>query len=283
LEYKCKRGYTIDGSKQGQTSWAQMCQADGTHTGGYQCVPVLYSVHGGMKNAVNNAPISHGKATLKYLDDSGNPISGELKDEGNGVGIFHLEGVKQGKVLVKYSAPGYIDGEQKLDIENNVQAGTVADLAMSPVMSKDSWRAILSWGKKPRDMDTHLYWANNPGCHVYYARRRVNCGDGIIGILDVDDVSSYGPETLTFKNVGKDYNSKINSMGPEMAPIVTYKIHNYSRRPTMASRDDIVVKLYNGERMVQEFKIGQDGTTSGNFWTVFSLNAYTGEVIPDPR
>lgn len=274
IEYKCKDGHTVDGSAQGQTSWAVTCQASGEFTSSFECLPITYAVMGRMKNAVNNAPIPGGKAVLTYEDKDG-----QVESDGNSIGMFNLAAVNQGKAKIKYTATGYIDGEVKLDVQSNIQAGTVADVAMSPKMSKDSWRAVLAWGKKPYDMDTHLYWKNRPGCHVYYARKRVNCPDGVKGILDVDDTRSFGPETLTFKNVGKDYNPKVRAAGPDRAPILQYKIKNYSRRPLLKTLSDATVKLYNGERMVKEFKIGRDGTLTKYWWTVFELNGYTGELI----
>merc|ERR1719160_122208 len=134
---------------------------------------------------------------------------------------------------------------------------------MSPVLSGDAWRAVLSWGKEPRDLDTHLYWKNRRSCHVFWARRRVDCPDAVKGILDVDDTGSYGPETLTFKNVGKRYNARLRSLGARRAPILQYRIKNYSRRPDLKTRDDVSVKLYNGDKLVKEFKLGRDGEIKG--------------------
>jgi hypothetical protein len=278
MEYKCKSGFTVDGSAQGATSWSVTCLANGEFSESYECLPIVFTVLGRMKNAVNNRPVPGGKAVLTYKDSDG-----QVESPGNSIGEFNLAGVKQGKAIIKYSATGYINAELKLDVQNNIQSGTIADIAMSPKMPKDSWRAVLSWGKKPRDLDTHLYWKTRRSCHVYYARRRVDCPDGVKGILDVDDVSSFGPETLTFKNVGKEYNPKIASMGESKAPILQYRIKNYSRRPNFSTRDDVVVKLYNGERMVKEYKIGRDGVVDGRWWNVFELNAYTGQVIDVTR
>lgn len=47
-------------------------------------------------------------------------------------------------------------------------------------------RATLTWGAQP-DIDLHAYEPD--GSHVYYASRQ-----GTYGFLDVDDITSYGPE-----------------------------------------------------------------------------------------
>lgn len=269
-EYKCKSGHTIDGSPQGQTSWVVTCQANGEFSLGFECMPVLFQVLGKMKDATNNAPVPGGKATLTYVEGPG-----EIESAGNSIGEFNLQGVKQGKIKIKYTAPGYIDAEVKLNVQNNIQSGTAADVAMSPILPPDGWRAVLAWGSKPRDLDTHLRWSTNRGCKVAYYRRRMDCSDGIKATLDVDDVNGYGPETLTFKNVGHQYNSRLSA---DRAPILAYKIHNYSRRPTLDSLSDATVTLYHGDTVFKEYKIGRDGVVDGRWWYVFELNGYTEEV-----
>jgi len=269
-EYKCEDGFSIDGSPQGQTSWVVTCQANGQFSLNYECMPILFQVLGQMKNAVNNRPVPGGKAVLTFKEGPG-----EIEAPGNSIGQFNLQGVKQGKVKIKYTAPGFIDGEVKLDVQHNIQSGTAADIAMSPRMPPDGWRAILAWGSKPRDMDTHVRWSNQGGCKVAYYRRRMYCGDGIKATLDVDDVNGYGPETVTFQNVGKEYNSKLKENNQ---PILTYKIHNYSRRPSLSATDGVTVKLYHGDTLYKEYKMGTDGHVDGVWWCVFKLNAYTGDV-----
>lgn len=72
--------------------------------------------------------------------------------------------------------------------------------AVSPVMTHlDGMRVVLSWGKNPADLDSHLMF---PGGHIYFERK-----DGQDANLDVDDVDSFGPETITItkKHFGESY------------------------------------------------------------------------------
>lgn len=52
----------------------------------------------------------------------------------------------------------------------------------------------LTWGKNPSDLDSHLFAPN--GEHVYYSSKGHLLEDPFAN-LDVDDVSSYGPEVVT--------------------------------------------------------------------------------------
>ena len=62
--------------------------------------------------------------------------------------------------------------------------------ALSPVLKDlDSMRIVLNWGKNPLDLDSHLSYKNQ---HIYWDNKQ-----GLAANLDVDDVDSYGPETVT--------------------------------------------------------------------------------------
>ena len=52
----------------------------------------------------------------------------------------------------------------------------------------------LTWGEFPRDLDSHIVTPN--GTHVYYAARGNLTAAPFAG-LDVDDVTSFGPEVIT--------------------------------------------------------------------------------------
>ena len=52
----------------------------------------------------------------------------------------------------------------------------------------------LTWGEFPRDLDSHIVTPS--GTHVYYAARGSLTAAPFVG-LDVDDVTSFGPEVIT--------------------------------------------------------------------------------------
>jgi uncharacterized protein YfaP (DUF2135 family) len=126
--------------------------------------------------------------------------------------------------------------------------------AISPVMQNlDGLRVVLSWGATPSDLDSHISY---PGNHVYF-----NAKTGDDADLDVDDVDSYGPETITLqkKRFGETY---------------VYAVHDFvnSSNPSSdaLSNSQAKVFVYVGQSLVRTYYVptGQ----RGNLWTVFRLN-----------
>ena len=124
--------------------------------------------------------------------------------------------------------------------------------AISPVMiNLDGMRIVLNWGAQPLDLDSHLVY---PGSHVYFKAMT-----GTDALLDVDDISSYGPETITIarKHAGVRY---------------VYAVHDYSDRdnPTTAlSQSGAIVFVYIGKTLIKTYYIPKNSI--GNLWTVFAV------------
>jgi tetratricopeptide (TPR) repeat protein len=126
--------------------------------------------------------------------------------------------------------------------------------ALSPVMKNlDGMRIVLSWGKYPEDLDSHLIFSNN---HIYFEKK-----DGNNANLDVDDTDSYGPETITIKKkqFGTNY---------------IYAVHDYTNRERnnqQLSSSGAKVFVYVGQSLVRTYYVPKN--TKGNVWKVFSLNS----------
>lgn len=131
--------------------------------------------------------------------------------------------------------------------------------AISPVMtSLDSLRIVLNWGAEPRDLDSHLVYPNN---HIYFSNMT-----GTDGLLDVDDTTSYGPETITIKrrHEGERY---------------VYAVHNYSDggnpNSDRLSSSKAKVFVYVGQTLIRTYYVPQNKI--GNLWTVFAITE-AGEI-----
>jgi len=128
--------------------------------------------------------------------------------------------------------------------------------AISPTMQNlDGMRIVLSWGSTPSDLDAHLAYGSN---HIFWKRKKGNNAN-----LDVDDVDSYGPETITIdqRNNGQEY---------------VFAVHDFSDRhdagTTNLSKSQAKVFVYIGESLVRTYYISPNGQ-QGNLWTVFKINA----------
>jgi len=131
--------------------------------------------------------------------------------------------------------------------------------AVSPVMENlDGMRIVLNWGASPLDLDSHIFYPNN---HIYFSQK-----NGTDGKLDVDDTTSYGPETITLdrKHDGESY---------------IYAVHDYSnissRNSKKMSNSGAKIFVYVGQTLIKTYYVPTN--LVGNFWTVFEI-AKGGEI-----
>lgn len=126
--------------------------------------------------------------------------------------------------------------------------------AISPNMADlDGLRVVLNWGEAPADLDAHVVYEKS---HVFFSQKR---GDG--ANLDVDDVNSYGPETITLdkKKPGAKY---------------LFGVHNYTEgntkgSPSLSNTSQAKVFVYIGSSLVRTF-VPPKGR-AGNVWVVFGI------------
>jgi len=125
--------------------------------------------------------------------------------------------------------------------------------ALSPVMTNlDGLRIVLTWGKEPKDLDAHLIFGKE---HVYFSHKIGNGAN-----LDVDNINSYGPETITIQ---------------KKQPIkYLYAVHNYSEECnpdilSLSNTSDAHVFVYVGSSLVRTFVPPKHKV--GNVWMVFGI------------
>ena len=130
--------------------------------------------------------------------------------------------------------------------------------AISPVMKNlDGLRIVLNWGANPLDLDSHIVYPNN---HIYFENMK-----GTDALLDVDDTTSFGPETITIER--KHDNERY-----------VYAVHNYSegsnQNSTSLSASQAKVFVYVGQTLIKTYYVPQNKV--GNLWAVFAVTE-TGE------
>lgn len=134
---------------------------------------------------------------------------------------------------------------------------------MTPTISSDSFRIVLTWGENPSDLDSHVEGMLSDGnpFHVFYNYKSQYDGDVEVCNLDVDDISSYGPETIT--------------LNPTNENPYYYYIHRYYGFGTVAS-SGAQVKVYQGGNLLATFNVPTD-QGNDDYWNVFAI--VNGELV----
>lgn len=140
----------------------------------------------------NGEPLSN--ATVRSI---GSSYNGSSSARTNVDGIFSIP-VRQDSTVLLSSE----NGNQSRTL--TVEAGN-ENLSLTDCLELSAATAsiTLTWGQNPRDLDSHFYGPTNAEgsseFHVYYANRQVIVDDTTV-FLDVDNVSSFGPEVITVPN-----------------------------------------------------------------------------------
>ncbi len=141
------------------------------------------------------------------------------------------------------------------------------DAVITPVLDEGETRIVLTWGYTPSDLDSHATGPLPDGSrfHMYYPYAESNYGSPWpeYVMLDLDDVTHYGPETTTILQ--------------HIPGVYRFLVHDYTNRwstySTVLSSSGALVRVYRDEGLVAAFPVptGQDGT----LWTVFEMESDT--------
>ena len=189
----------------------------------------------------------------------------KTSDEGNYV-IDSLEAGNYCLEIVDNSGSDspYISTYMNIKVLGNTSINNQNGVVSSSLNSNQI-RVVLSWGSMPRDLDSHMLCdlSDSSKGHVYYGNKEFYNND-LVCMLDVDDVTGYGPETTTIYN--------------NQAGIYTFYVYNYSGESNMDISDATVSIYMNGEAYpAYTFNIPKG---DGRYWTVFRYNGATKTVTP---
>lgn len=131
--------------------------------------------------------------------------------------------------------------------------------SITPNLTGSDIRIVLTWGASPSDLDSHLTGpiaGSSSRFHVYWANPRVTQAN-----LDVDDTSSFGPETITIAQIS--------------AGTFRYSVHDYSNGSSststvMSNSSGAQVRVFSGSTQIATFNVPTGRT--GNLWTVFEMD-----------
>lgn len=198
--------------------------------------------------------------TDAYIKDrNGQVIS--AKTESNGV--FNVA-IYKGAYTAEIVKDGYVTGYFNINVpagktENNI-------CAISPLLSEDEYRIVLTWGRKPMDLDSHLtyYEDGTRQFHIYYGNRTVCYNSNEVAMLDLDDTDGYGPETVTiFIDEGLVESGRFS-----------YSVRDYTnagKQLSLEMSDSCAkVSLYKGNSLLEIYNVPVN--KEGTVWHVFDLD-----------
>ncbi|MCU0824897.1 MAG: Cna protein B-type domain protein, partial [Leptospira sp.] len=129
------------------------------------------------------------------------------------------------------------------------------NILVSPILGANEMRIVLTWGAKPRDLDSHLQYGTNSGDRIVW-NRRTPLGEGN-GNLDFDVVTGFGPETITLQ--GAIWNQ----------PNRYYSIFNWSNEALMGVSGANVRVFKGSVGEVRNYSVGAGH--SNRWWKIFCV------------
>lgn len=228
-------------------------------------VPNNYSgigtVQGRITNALDKEGLGVKNITIKFrkgINITSGPVDYTTTTDNNGNYSLSMEA---GNYTGELGGDGYITGYFYV-----ISIGTITaknqNGVVSPVIEKGETRIVLTWGPLPTDLDSHL---SGPGVdgnklHVYYHDKNYDYKGVNYVNLDVDDTTSYGPETTT---IHKKMDGKY-----------TFTIHDFTHMNSLSSMElsnsGAEVRVYRGGTLLATFNVPTNH--EGTAWTVFEMD-----------
>lgn len=228
------------------------------------------NVNGRFINALTGENISDVRYEVR---DGWNNTTGDVLIESSSNGTYNFD-IMSGNYTVLAIADKYISNSANITVVDG--ACVQADITLSPENSEvvnpdENIRFVLTWGATPSDLDSHLFGpsVNGEGIfHTFYGDKNYY-SDKLIANLDLDDTTSYGPETTTIYC--------INNSGT-----YSFYVHDYTNRSSNVSNalslSDAKVEIYNGNVKHAVFNVPT--SIPGTVWHVFDYDAATGTITP---
>ncbi|WP_224963171.1 carboxypeptidase regulatory-like domain-containing protein [Geomonas subterranea] len=229
------------------------------------------SNHSGPGNAsgtVVNAFTGQGIAGLSIVLRPGiNNVSGTATVSGstNSAGFYSFTGVPAGNYTAEVSGSGFTTTHFTVTSIGGVTLAN-QNYSLTPILPAGQTRIVLTWGATPSDLDSHLTGPDGAArFHIYFGDKSYYSGAGVAADLDLDDTTSYGPETTTIYQ--------------QSAGTYRFSVHDFTNggalNSTALANSTATVTVYRGSSVIAIFNVP---TGVGNLWTVFELNGDT--VIP---
>ncbi len=164
-------------------------------------------------------------------------------------------------IAIRKSSVATLAGVSAGKLTNTLRVGPYAANTMLPAclalgQAGAGVTMKLTWGQDPRDLDSHLFAPN--GAHVYFGEQG-NLLAAPFANLDVDDLSSYGPEVITLTRL--------------MVGTYKYSVNNYSGYASGAiSAAGARVELNIPGRTLELYVPPAGETSTNDWWNLFEFD-----------
>jgi len=204
---------------------------------------------GSIKDSLSGTALSSGTI---FVRNGGSNLAGDIIKTLNiaSNGGYELT-LPTGSYTLAIESSDYFSRYENIIIVGDESRSKDIVLTAEMNLEVNAMKVVLSWGALPRDLDSHMIKTTDAveDYHVYYS----NKSPSVDARLDVDDTSSFGPETISIENLSE-------------ASKYTYYVHNYSGEAELKNSEAKVSIYLNGE--VKELSIPN---ATGNYWKVFDI------------
>ena len=207
-----------------------------------------HELNGVVVNATDLSSVSGARVIFREAENG--PVKGEALTDNEGK--FKISTITSGRYFVEITAGGFSPLREARDINVDEEAPIRFTLVPN---DGAAGRIVLTWGATPADLDSHLTGPRMDGSrfHVYFSQKTAP-GDAA---LDVDDVTSFGPETIT-----------MHFLRPGT---YRYSVHDYTNRAASSSsalRNSGATVLLEVNGMCYRYERPRG---NGTLWTVFEI------------
>lgn len=221
------------------------------------------TVGGRMADALNNASLPGVTVKLRagLNNSTGSVVTSTMTDFN---GVWTVTNLAAGNYTAEGTLAGYLPAYVTVTCIGNASS-QAPDGVLTPILLAGEVRIVLSWGETPSDLDSHMSGPLSDGTrfHMFYPYSDGNSGSPWPDYvhLDLDDVTSYGPETTTLRY--------------QLPGTYRFLVHDYSDRSSTASTalgySEAQVRVYDSTGFRERFLVpfGQPGT----LWTVFEMQS----------
>lgn len=214
----------------------------------------VMEVKGSLVSATTGSGIGNAVINVREKgDQTGTPIfSTETESDGG----YTLE-VEPGDYTAEIDKEDYIAEFIDFTVDKWGEPN-ISQFVISEKLGEGEIRIVLEWGEYPNDLDSHLIGTDDQGnrLHVCFSDKECACAN-----LDVDDMTGFGPETVTITNGG--------------AGEFTYYVYDYNHTGGL-SQSGAVVKVYlPGRATPVVYEVPTD--VEGYAWSVFGIR--NGEIV----